>query len=107
MELIDKAKLYEEAKRREELARSRVADTQGNSPAYARYVTQLNERTAMKQMIEETAPVEVETAKHGEWLDLCCGMICSVCRKPAVKSEHYEYVETKHCPNCGAKMDGG
>ncbi len=104
MELIDKAKLYEEAAHREELARNRVADTLGNSPAYARYVTQLNERTEFKQMIADAVPVE--TVRHGEWLDRCCGVICSVCEEPAVKGRDYIYIKTKCCPNCGAKMDG-
>lgn len=107
MELIDKAKLYEEAARREELARNRVADTPGNSPAYARYVTQLNERTEFKQMIADAVPVE--TVKHGKWVKPVPGdgeNRCSVCKAAQLWFAGYGYYESDFCPNCGAKMDG-
>lgn len=47
-DLIDRAELYKHIAELEELARNRVCDTPSNSPAYMRYVAQLNERTYLK-----------------------------------------------------------
>ena len=47
--LIDRAELYKHIAELEELARNRVCDTPTNSPAYMRYVAQLNERTYLRQ----------------------------------------------------------
>ena len=35
------------------------------------------------------------------------GYICSVCKEEAVYDCNDEFVLSKYCPNCGAKMDGG
>lgn len=34
------------------------------------------------------------------------GYICSVCKEEAVYDCNDEFVLSKYCPNCGAKMDG-
>lgn len=60
MELIDKDVLYRQIAEKEELARNRVIDTPTNSPAYMRYVAQLNERTLFKYMIYDAPAVETE-----------------------------------------------
>lgn len=35
------------------------------------------------------------------------GYICSACKEEAVYDCNDEFVLSKYCPNCGAKMDGG
>lgn len=57
--LKDFEKLYADMSEREELARQRVIDTPSNSPCYMRYVAQLNERTAFKEMLYD-APTIIE-----------------------------------------------
>lgn len=60
-ELIDKGVLYNKVAELEELARDRVLDTSTNNPCYMRYVSQLNERTALKHLIADTeATTEAE-----------------------------------------------
>ena len=47
-EYIEKGALYNKIAELEDLARQRVIDTPTNSPAYPRYVAQLNEREYLK-----------------------------------------------------------
>ena len=61
--LKDFEKLYADMSEREELARQRVIDTPSNSPCYMRYVAQLNERTAFKEMLYD-APTIIEADKE-------------------------------------------
>lgn len=63
--LIDFQKMYADVSNREELARQRVIDTPTNSPCYMRYVAQLNERTAFREMLFD-APTIIEADKEGE-----------------------------------------
>lgn len=59
--LISAEKLYNKITELEELARNRVLDTPTTSPAYPRYVAQLNERTSLKHMImDEPAAFDKE-----------------------------------------------
>lgn len=67
-DLIRRQDLYNEINKLEELARNRVIDTPTNSPAYVRYVTQLNERTALKHIIADT-PVAYDVDKVVERLE--------------------------------------
>ena len=60
--LKDFEKLYADMSEKEELARQRVIDTPTNSPCYMRYVAQLNERTAFKEMLFD-APTIIEADK--------------------------------------------
>lgn len=50
---ISRAALYRQVSAKEELARKRVIDTPTDSPAYMRYVAQLNERTAFKHLVAD------------------------------------------------------
>ena len=63
--LKDFEKIYVDMKEKEELARQRVIDTPINGPCYMRYVTQLNERTAFKEMLYD-APTIIEADKGSE-----------------------------------------
>ena len=57
-DLISRKYLYDKMLEKEELARQRVLDTPTHSPAYLRYVAQLNERTALKHEIADAPTVE-------------------------------------------------
>lgn len=73
-DLKDFQKIYDDMTKREELARQRVISTPTDSPYYLRYVAQLNERTAFREMLfdaltiigadktEETKKIEAEDA---------------------------------------------
>ena len=95
---------------KEELARQRVLDTPTHSPAYLRYVAQLNERTALKHEIADAPTVEAKEVVHGEWflLDEClnAGVYCSICHKKVYREPYYANVKVKSnfCPHCGADM---
>ena len=58
---------------------------------------------AIKEIL--AAPtIEAEPVKTGRWIeddDLTLPSHCSVCGEYAL-----EWVETRYCPNCGAKMEG-
>lgn len=64
-DLKDFQKMYADMTEKEELARQRVIDTPINSPCYMRYVAQLNERTAFKEMLFD-APTVIEADKESE-----------------------------------------
>lgn len=64
-DLKDFQKMYADMSNREELARRRVIDTPTNSPCYLRYVAQLNERTAFREMLFD-APTIIEADKEDE-----------------------------------------
>lgn len=57
-DLISRKYLYDKMSEKEELARQRVLDTPTHSPAYLRYVAQLNERTALKHEIMDAPEAE-------------------------------------------------
>ena len=67
-DLKDFQKMYADMTEKEELARQRVIDTPTNSPCYLRYVAQLNERTAFKEMLYD-APTIIEADKGSEGVD--------------------------------------
>lgn len=73
---------------------------------------------------EYTPAADVAPVVHGVWMpiresemtgwdpavagrDPIGGYICSVCKEEAVYDCNDEFVLSKYCPNCGAKMDGG
>lgn len=58
-EYIEKNKLYKMVAEKEETARKWTLDTPTNSPAYMRYVAQLNERTAFKHMVADIPAADV------------------------------------------------
>ena len=48
--------------------------------------------------------IEISRVRHGRWIashDEFCS--CSICKYPV----YVGWNQTKYCPNCGAKMDGG
>ena len=57
-EYIDKGALYEKIAQLEEIARNRYLDTPSNSPAYQRYIAQMQERTALKHLIADFPAVD-------------------------------------------------
>lgn len=57
-DLIDRAELYKHMAELEELARNRVCYTPSNSPAYMRYVAQLNERTYLKHKVADAPAID-------------------------------------------------
>lgn len=99
-EYIERDAIYGKISELEELARNRVVDTPSISPAYARYVSQLNERTALKHMIFDTPAADVVPVVHGRWeRESFMGFRCSVCGKIILENA------PNFCKNCGAKMD--
>lgn len=111
VEYIERNALYEKIARLEELARNRVVDTPSTSPAYMRYVAQLNERTALKHLIFDTPAADVAPVAHGRWEFRQCGTYsrrrayCSACKKHSGIGGIIENQMKPYCPNCGAKMD--
>lgn len=76
------------------------------------------------QYIEALPAADVAPVVHGLWMpiresemtgwdpavagrDPIGGYICSACKEEAVYDCNDEFVLSKYCPNCGAKMDGG
>ena len=79
--------------------------------------------------IDKIPAADVAEVRHGEWLEDEYNetTYCSECKEEALYNstfelqfdydweenlvpcgyeEHKEYIRTKYCPNCGAKMDG-
>ena len=108
-EYIDKGALYEEIAQLEELARNRYLDTPSNSPAYPRYMAQMQERTALKHLIADFPVSDVVPVRHGRWEIRGGKRYCTSCGERACvtrDSEGFWYtIGTPYCPNCGAKMD--
>ena len=111
-DLISRKYLYDKMLEKEELARQRVLDTPTHSPAYLRYVAQLNERTALKHEIADAPTVE---PPKGEWM-VCDDLFadatvvkCSACGATDFVSNHVllEVTDVKmhnFCPHCGCDM---
>ena len=104
-EYINKNVLYKIIAQLEELARNRYLDTP--SLYYPMYMTQLNERTHFKHIIQFFPAADVVPVRHGRWIekqkkDTFAGYLysyeCSECGSVKQRKEPY-------CPNCGAKMD--
>lgn len=98
-EYLDKAELYETIAELEDLARQRVLDTPSNSPAYPRYLAQLQERTNLKHKIYDMPTADVAPVRHGRWIDK--GSLSCRCSECGCKSTE----ESPYCHTCGAKMD--
>lgn len=108
-EYIEKNALYKKIAELEELARNRYLDTPSNSPACARYMAQLDERTRFKHMIYDSPAADVAEVKHGKWIEYPRAHYfkCSECKetvpyKKAVLIRGKR--KYKYCPHCGAKM---
>ena len=53
---------------------------------------------------KDTPAADVAPVVHGEWEHHC---ICSVCKLTCGPKNEAVRKFYSHCPNCGAKMDGG
>lgn len=67
--------------------------------------------TLLKSCCHFKSKSDFVEVKHGEWftLDNCAneGVYCSVCHKKVYKKCYAnQKLKSKHCPNCGAEMDG-
>lgn len=54
---------------------------------------------------------DVVKVKHGFWKDDRMNIMCSVCgakysEEIVFMNQNFEYKRPKHCPECGARMDG-
>lgn len=71
-------------------------------------------------VIDEVPSVDAEPVRHGRWIYDPNGMdfnlgawVCSECKERnnnlggMRKINPYQFVGSRFCPNCGAKMDGG
>lgn len=59
--------------------------------------------TSLREVLEDTPTADVVKVKHGKWIkgyEKAPRYVCSVCH------HLYNNKEYKHCPFCGAKMDG-
>lgn len=99
--------------------RKRLADLEG----WCQDVRKPGLKQAL-EMFDEIPTADVAPVVHGLWMpiresemtgwdpavagrDPIGGYICSVCKEEAVYDCNDEFVLSKYCPNCGAKMDGG
>lgn len=102
-EYIEREALYRKICELEELARNRYLDTPSNSPAYPRYMAQMNERTALKHLVFDMPAADVVPVRHGYWDE---NGRCTACGGHApfwcMASTYYK---SPFCHECGAKMD--
>ena len=85
-DLISRSALYNKLVELETLARNRVLDTPINNPCYQRYVSQMNERTMLKELVADLSTAynadkvvaELEEESDYEPIDYdYCDMSCS------------------------------
>lgn len=113
-EYINKAKLYEEIAKLEELAMDRFLDTPHDNPYYEVYREKLNERTALKHFIADFEVENIKPVKHSKWVT---NNTSTFYKMGALDTTHIRTVyrcdncnrktevKEKYCPRCGAKMD--
>ena len=112
-EYISKTALDGEVAKLEELARNRYLDTPSNSLAYPRYTAQMQERASLKHLIADFPAADVAPVRHGRWIEPsrlyydAKQYECSLCCSDTFWKKHSITEKYPHCPNCGAKMDGG
>ena len=70
------------------------AERQGFTDLY------LIDRELVKKVIEGATP------KRGQWLHDEYDCRCSSCSQYCEINDAGDYIKSKYCPNCGAKMDG-
>lgn len=77
----------------------------------------------LAMLVKDAPAVDAEAVRHGVWLTDLYNMktyetytvpfeswkhsdaYCSVCKQSALCNGHEEDVDSRYCPNCGAKMD--
>lgn len=58
------------------------------------------------EYIEANERIERMDVRHGEWGFDGLGWTCSACGEYALTNKAKMQVHSRHCPHCGAKMDG-
>lgn len=132
-EYIEKGAIYNKIAELEELARNRYLDTPSNSPVFARYMAQMQERTALKFLIADFPAADVVPVAHGKPVTkIRTVTLTDYHEEPGHFAEDGANLYRKkmthadipydHCPvcgatlcsrwhnycgKCGAKMDGG
>ena len=105
-EYIDKSALYEKIAQLEKLARNRYLETPSSSLCFSRYMTQLNERTALKHIVADFPSADVAPVRRGRWEKRGSKWQCTGCKVlmsiDGTPQENLLY----YCPNCGAYMMG-
>lgn len=68
----------------------------------------VGEAGGARKLIAEAPAVDAEPVRHGEWVRRNSNVYCTVCNKGyRISNGGANVFKFKHCPNCGAKMDGG
>lgn len=62
---------------------------------------------AAEKEVDDMKSADVEEVRHGEWGFDGLGWTCSECGEYALTNKAKTQVHSRHCPHCGAKMDGG
>lgn len=103
MELIDKAKLYDEISRLEKMAMANANEKEQYLQAYLININSLNERTMMKYLVADFPTVEPpkgectkEVNGYHMYIRCACGCEISV--------DAYYWKDFLRCPTCGADM---
>jgi rubrerythrin len=112
-EYIDKDKLYNKLREREDVTQKRVVETPATingalSPCFTRYSAQLNEVTRCRELVADSPTADVKPVVHGKWKrkvvdnGFNADWICSECGYKTMT----DFVNYNYCPNCGADMRG-
>ena len=110
MRLIDFEPLYERAVELEEQSLSYLRDKGVADEDFRVWSAVLAERTAFKHNLVDAPIIDAAPVKHGRWTEvhdndknpfLRQKFYCSAC------GDWNTYGESRYCPKCGAKMDGG
>ena len=92
-DLISRSALYNKLVELETLARNRVLDTPINSPCYQRYVSQMNERTMLKELVADL-PTAYDVEKVVEAIKKTH---CKKCRNILGVAGAEEYCKGQKC----------
>ncbi len=88
---------------------------------YTEYIN--GDVTVSKCLVEKIPTADVQEVRHGHWIllreseitgfnpefagrDPIGGYQCSNCKEVAIFDCNDEFVLSRYCPHCGAKMDG-
>lgn len=66
----------------------------------------------LEEYVKKLPPMDTTEVVHGEWIDDCLHIVCSVCNTEysdeiVFMNRNFKFEDLKYCPNCGALMDGG